>query len=392
VTRVAHGTRTWTLSSALLASPFGLAGCGTASDVQPLYQPWVGDPGPRPAAYLAFPPDAEQGPVPGSTEAPGFPRWLSETGAFEDVMSLEPASGVLPYEIQAPLWSDGAIKRRWIALPGPSPVAFSEQERWVFPEGTVFIKHFEMAMDERRPEERRPLETRLWIAARADRQYGVTYKWNEAGTDAELLLEQQSEMLSIIDAAGAPRSQPYFYPGARDCMSCHNAQAGFVLGARAPQLNREIVYQEDRPAINQLVAWSGWGLLGEDLDNTQAALSPRLARLDDESASMEQRVRSYWDGNCSMCHAGAAGSVPGWDARFATPLLEQGLTEPPRNQALEGSFLIAPGAPEQSYILTRAATVEQGLRMPPLGRNRVDQAYVDLLTRWIDSMGEPERR
>jgi hypothetical protein len=42
--------------------------------------------------------------------------------------------------------------------------------------------------------------------------------------------------------------------------------------------------------------------------------------------------------------------------------------------------------------LTRAATVEQGLRMPPLGRHRVDQAYVDLLTRWINSLGEPEQR
>ena len=95
--------------------------------------------------------------------------------------------------------------------------------------------------------------------------------------------------------------------------------AGYVLGMRTRQLNRTHEYRQDFPAVNQLVAWSGWGLLDREFDNTDALLSPRLADPSDESAVLQERVRAYWDGNCSMCHAGADGTVTGWDARAITP-------------------------------------------------------------------------
>jgi uncharacterized repeat protein (TIGR03806 family) len=372
------GTRLWLL---------GALGCGSTVDGGVLYEPWFEGAEPRQPAFLAFSSDYAGGGV-GPLEAEGFPKLLSQTGAFVDAAALEPVSGILPYEIQSPLWSDGAFKQRWVSVPADTVIGYSETEHLRLPPGTVFVKHFEMALDERFPEQRRRLETRFWVTVSAEAQYGVTYKWNEEQTDAALLTERDVEQLDIIGADGEVRTQPYTYPGPGDCSSCHNAQSGFVLGARAAQLNRAVGYQRDRPEVNQLVAWSTFGLLDARLDTSASLRVPQLVPVADEAAPLEERVRSYWDGNCSMCHAGADGIVPGWDARYATPFAEQGLERPPRNTSLPASRLIAPGEPEDSFIYLRGDTTELGLLMPPVGRNRVDEVYVDVLARWIASLGE----
>jgi uncharacterized repeat protein (TIGR03806 family) len=371
-----------------LAAIIAMVACGSAGDGEVLYEPWIAGPGPRQPAFLSFP-TVYDGRGPAPVGATGFPKLLSQTGAFADIESLRPVSGILPYEIQVPLWSDGAYKQRWISVPDDTTIGFSADEQLDIPVGTVFVKHFEMALDERFPERRRRLETRFWVAARPDAQYGVTYKWNTEQTDAELLISGETEELTIIGADGAERTQPYFYPGSADCQSCHNARAGFVLGVRTAQLNRDVSYRLDRPPIDQLSAWSEWGLIDRRIDVSISAQASRLPAVADEEASLEDRVRSYWDGNCAMCHAGADGSVPGWDARFSTALEDQGIAEAPQTPRAPATRLIEPGSPEQSLIYLRGDTAEVRLRMPPLGRNRVDAAYVELLGRWIASLEAP---
>jgi uncharacterized repeat protein (TIGR03806 family) len=367
----------------------GPLGCGSPEDAKPIFESRVGDPGERPAPFLGLPPAATTAPRAndaGEIEADGFPLLLSETGAFDDVVTLTPRAGLVPYDIQSPLWSDGALKRRWMSLPEGTELGYSEHDPFVLPEGTVFVKHFEMALDERQPDVRHRLETRLWVVGARNEQYGVSYQWNEAQTDAELSVASATNELSIIDADGNTRTQAYYYPGSSDCFACHNERANYVLGVRARQLNRDFEYRAEVAPVNQLVAWSGWRLIDAEIDNTAAALSPRLVPVNDENVSLEDRVRSYWDGNCSMCHAGSSGSVPGWDARFDTPFADQGLIMPPRNGTVAASQLITPGDPEQSFIYQRGDTVERGLSMPPLGRNTVDATYVGVLTDWIASL------
>jgi uncharacterized repeat protein (TIGR03806 family) len=368
------------------AWPLALAGCGSATDGGVLYEPWVRGPSSRQPAFLAFSSDYDgRGPAP--LGAPNFPKRLSDTGAFANTERLEPMSGVVPYEILAPLWSDGANKRRWVSVPEGASMTYSETEHYQLPPGTVFVEHFEMALDQRSPGSRRRLETRLWVAVGDAAQYGVTYKWNDDQKDAELLIQSETEMLSIVGVDGEARTQPYFYPGPADCHQCHTQEAGFVLaGARTAQLNRRATYRLDRPPVDQLVAWSSWGLIDAPLAASDLWLSPRLSAISDESASLEDRVRSYWDGNCAMCHAGADGAVPGWDARFSTAFVDQGLTDPPQSPAGDAAQLITPGSPEQSVIYLRGNTTEQGTSMPPLGRNRVDAVYLDVLARWIASL------
>jgi uncharacterized repeat protein (TIGR03806 family) len=362
-----------------------LSGCGGVEDAQVLNEPWRVSPGARQPAYLEFPAsDADDDPALLAPSA--FPQRLSETGAFADTLTLAAVGGIVPYEIQAPLWSDGAIKSRWLSVPAGTSLSYDESGQLRFPPGTVLVKHFEMALDERVPEQRQRLETRFWIVASDSEQYGVTYKWNDGQSDAELLQASETEQLSIVGVDGQTRTQPYFYPGSGDCNACHHERAGFVLGLRAAQLNRPTRYDLDRPANEQLLDWSNWGILETPLDVTSVARVPRLAAMADESASLQDRVRSYWDGNCSMCHAGAAGRVPGWDARFSTPFEEQGLFEAPRNALTGAARLITPGSPEESLIYLRGNTTEPGLRMPPLARHRIDTAYVELLARWITSL------
>jgi uncharacterized repeat protein (TIGR03806 family) len=375
-----HG---WLLLGGLL---LGSVACGSVEDAGAVFQPGVGEAGPRPPPYLNFPPDADQAPRP-DDDAPDFPRLLSQTGAFRDLARLEPSAGLIPYDLQAPLWSDGASKQRWMSLPVLGSIHVEDDGPWQVPEGTIFVKHFEMPLDEGQPAVRRRLETRLLVAARAGNFYGVTYKWNAAQTDAELVLSGATEQLAIVGSDGVEREQSYFYPGPRDCNYCHSASSGYVLGLRTRQLNHEHPYQADFHPVNQLVAWSGWGFLDRSFDNTATMLAPQLANLADQDESLEKRVRSYWDGNCSMCHAGEDGNVIGWDARFWTPMEEQGLDQPPRNAGPDlPSRLIDPGEPKRSYIFLRADTAAAPLRMPPLGRNRVDAAYVLLLQQWIESL------
>ena len=54
-----------------------------------------------------------------------------------------------------------------------------------------------MPLDERQPDVRRRLETRLLIAAQTGSFYGATYKWNAAGTDAVRVDAPTVEIITV---------------------------------------------------------------------------------------------------------------------------------------------------------------------------------------------------
>jgi uncharacterized repeat protein (TIGR03806 family) len=310
---------------------------------------------------------------------------LSETLIFRDLEALEPAPGLLPYAVQSPLWSDGAQKRRWAALPVGARIGFSEQGGWAFPEGSVFVKHFDMALDERVPDEVRRLETRFLVAARGGDYYGLVYKWDDDQRDARLVLDGAREELSIVQADGSLREQQYVYPSQNACNACHTEASGHVRGVRTGQLNGDFDYGASAGgAFNQLALWSSLGLFDSAVGNVSVDEHVRLVPLTDESAPLEARVRSYWDTNCASCH-NEGSSFPSWDARFSTPLERQGvlLAEPATGARPDGMRLVVPGEPENSLIFVRSESAEPGVRMPPLLRSRSDERYVALLAEWI---------
>jgi len=313
-----------------------------------------------------------------------FPPLLSQTGAFEDVRTLKPAATLIPYALVVPFWSDGAHKTRWLSLP-PGKIKFSPTGEWGFPDGTVFVKHFDLPVDDTNPAITRRLETRLLVRDRNGGVYGVTYKWRPDNSDAELLSTSLQEDITIKTATGS-RTQTWYYPSRKDCLTCHTANAGGPLGPKTRQLNREVTYPSEI-TDNQLRAWNHVGLFDTRLAESGIAALPTLAGADDGTRSLEDRARSYLDANCSNCHRPGGDTVANFDARYDTPLGQQGLIDGAVviDQNIDRPRVIAPNDIWRSILFMRVNTTDT-IKMPPLGRLTIDKAGVQLLQEWIQSM------
>jgi uncharacterized repeat protein (TIGR03806 family) len=315
-----------------------------------------------------------------------FPPLLSQTGAFKDVRQLIPNETLIPYDVIVPFWSDGATKFRWIALPN-AKVGFAAAGEWKFPKGTVFVKNFELRTDETDPTVRRRLETRFIVCDSVGHVYGVTYKWRADNSDADLLSASMSEAIPIKTATGE-RMQTWYYPSREDCLTCHTANAGGVLGVKTRQLNRDFTYPSG-VSDNQLRAWNHVGLFNKKLSESDLSSFAKLAPADDLTRSLEDRARSYLDSNCSQCHR-PGGTVAYFDARFDTPLAKQELINGPLvlDQGIDRSRVIAPNDIWRSILYMRASSTE-AVGMPPLAHETVDQKSMALLREWIHSMPGP---
>jgi uncharacterized repeat protein (TIGR03806 family) len=329
--------------------------------------------------YLSMPEQAEG----------AMPELLSQTGAFEDTARLVPNPGLIPYDLVLSFWSDGASKRRWMAAPSAGPgvlqrIKFTPTGEWKFPNGTVFVKHFELATDETQPELKRRLETRLLVCNSTGGVYGVTYKWRADNSDAELLHNGLSEPITIRTATGT-RTQTWVYPSREDCRTCHTTRAGGVLGPKTRQLNGP-----SSSTDNQLRTWNHLGLFEPQLEEARLSSYPVLAAPGDHGRSLEDRARSYLDANCAHCHR-PGGTVAAFDARYDTPPAQQGLIDGPVliDEGLDGARVIAPRDIWRSVLFLRVNTVE-GMKMPPLAHQELDRASIALLSEWINSLpGRP---
>jgi mono/diheme cytochrome c family protein len=112
----------------------------------------------------------------------------------------------------------------------------------------------------------------------------------------------------------------------------------------------------------------------------------KLAATDDTTRSVEDRARSYFDANCSQCHR-PGGTVANFDARYDTPLADQGLVNGRVliDERIDRSRVIAPHDIWRSIAFMRVNTVGE-IRMPPLARETIDEKGVALLRQWITSL------
>jgi uncharacterized repeat protein (TIGR03806 family) len=329
-----------------------------------------------PQAYLRMP-DRADGKV---------PSLLSQTGAFTDMRNLTPSPGLIPYDLVAAFWSDGAAKSRWISVPS-GVIHFSPTGEWKFPKGTVFVKTFELPTNAHHSTR---LETRLLVCDSSGGVYGVVYKWRPDQSDADLLSTNTTEILPITTAQGALREQTWYFPSRHDCLVCHNRRAGGVLGVKTRQLNRRMTYPSGI-ADNELRTWNHIGLFeaGSFKEENLAEL-PKLASIDDSNRSLEDRARSYLDANCAQCHR-PGGTVAYFDARYDTPLDKQGLIdgEVLIDQGIDKPRVIAPRDIWRSIAFMRMNTVGD-IQMPPLARETIDEKGVALVREWITSLpGRP---
>jgi len=311
------------------------------------------------------------------------PPLLSDTGVFDNLVSLTPASGFIEYDLNAPFWSDGAVKRRWIAVPDGETIGFSPTAAWTFPVGTVIVKHFELALTEGDPTSQRRLETRI-LVHRNDGWRGFTYRWNGAQTDADLLTQREQEIITVTLAAGGSRDQLYEYPSRTDCQSCHTTAAGFVLGVRTRQLNRDFDY----PAAtdNQLRSWNHVGLFSTDIGSeTTYQAYPQTV---DASVATDLRARTYLDVNCAQCHQPGGPAPTTMDLRFDTSTAAMGVMDvapTAGDLGIANARIVAPGDRLRSVLWQRMVMLNAS-RMPAIGSHVVDEAGAELIGRWIDSL------
>jgi uncharacterized repeat protein (TIGR03806 family) len=343
---------------------------------------------------------------PPAADLPRFPRKLSETGLFASTRDHTPAAGVIPYSVNAELWSDGAIKERFMAIPGDAKIDYDAmtypqpapgaQPGWRFPTGTVFVKTFSLELDPGNPKSRKRLETRLLVGERVagseevgDQVWlGYTYLWNDAQTDAELIEAKGLDKKYHIKDAAAPggtREQLWHFPSRTECTLCHTMSAKYVLGVNTLQSNRDHDYGDC--VANQLATFEHIGLFSKALPDRPEKL-PKLADVRDEKADLGARARSYLHANCSHCHRKWGGGNAEFQLLYALKLEETGIVNVRANHGhfdLQEPKLLIPGEPDRSLIYHRMTMLGLG-RMPHVASNVVDKEGAAVVKQWIAGM------
>ncbi|MBN8247526.1 MAG: PQQ-dependent sugar dehydrogenase, partial [Verrucomicrobia bacterium] len=305
-----------------------------------------------------------------------LPATLSQTGVFTDLATLATQEGILPYEVNAPFWSDHAEKLRWFFLQDPaSAITRDAADQWTLPTGAVWVKHFEMEMTRGNPATRKRLETRFLVKT-ADSVYGLTYRWRADGSNADLVGDSgQSETLLILDG-GVTRTQVWHYPGRSECLVCHTTTDGGALGFSTRQLNRNVTVSG--VAINQLTALGNLDVFSPP--HGSPASLPRLASPADATASLEFRFRSYLDVNCAYCHQPDGLGRGTWDGRLSTPLAQAGILDGGviDDLGIFGARVIAPGNLDSSVLWHRVSALGSQ-HMPPLATSALNTAGIELV-------------
>ncbi len=313
------------------------------------------------------------------------PELLSEWGLFTDGAAQIPAAGMLEYELRAPLFSDYSSKHRFIRLPPGGTLTVAADGQLVFPEGTVIAKTFGFRADLRDPSSpERIVETRL-LERRDGRWIPHVYLWNEDGSDATLTRVGARVPVTLIDASGETRSFSYRVPSRTQCGNCHGGQGDIeTLGPSVEQLDRDHDYGAGPE--NQLARFVDEGWLPSMPTGTRRFVDPQ-----DETASLDDRARSYLHANCAHCHhsEGAAAQSGLWLSIDQTEPSRLGICKGPAAAGMGTggrSVDIWPGDPGRSVMTFRMASDEPGIKMPELPAVLVHDDGVALISEWIAAM------
>lgn len=297
--------------------------------------------------YKLVPPTGETG--------DSVPALLSDTGCVDPNDPTKPASGMIAYDLNAPFWSDGADKSRWIAVPAGAQITIggNAEQDWNLPIGTVVMKTFRL--------NGQLIETRLMVHHDEGGWAGYTWVWRADQSDADKA-NRQGESRQYGE-------QTWSYPSRSGCMNCHSATAGGTLGLETRQLNRLLHYEETDRLANQVDTFAHIGLFVE----APAAASTLPAFVDPfGAADIGERARTYLHANCANCHR--AGREP--DLKYTTSI---------NGTQLCNDIRIVPGDGAGSRLVTIMRESDAGLRMPKGAGTVIDEAGIALIEQWIDT-------
>jgi mono/diheme cytochrome c family protein len=308
------------------------------------------------------------------------PQSLRETGLYADWDAKTVGPGRLQFSPQYSLWTDGAIKTRWMELPAGTFIDASDPDVWQFPVGTRFWKEFTFS---------RRVETRF-IEHTADGWKYATYAWNEDGSEALLAPERGLPRSAVV--RGDVR---HGIPSRSDCKSCHEGSPSRILGFSALQLSAD--RDPNAPHAEPLLAGQVTlrTLVADGLlRGLPAHLSGGAPRIVAKSPTARAAL-GYLHGNCGYCHtlSGELASLkfslqyplaappPADPPALATSLGQISKYVPPAWDA-PGDRMVA-GEPDRSVLAFRMASRNPVAQMPPLGSRIVDDEAMTLIRRWI---------
>ena len=392
-------------------------------------------------------------PIPGDCSPPAdircpYPK-LSQTGCVNSANPLQLAASVIPYEVNSPLWSDGALKTRGMKIPNgakihvkdctknpaecyvgnpnnyPNYLPPYDDGKWVFPVGTVMVKNF-MFPDASAPSGMKFVETRLLVHYDDATWVGYGYQWNDAQTEATIVPDTASNptfvpagadvavqaTFKVMDAVGGlANTITWNYPDRAACMKCHVdtennvpfphiVTGGFVLGPETSQMNRMVLAANGVDQINQLDELTALHLFDvpPPMPYKAALVAPYAGQAGSPpaDATLDQKARSYLHANCSFCHRPDAPVFYAIDLRNDVPLKSTNIcnVSPDKgDQGVPGAMRLFPGDPTRSVLWLRMDAPPDTLnqlarhgRMPQLASYVIDTDAVLLISDWIRSI------
>ncbi|MDZ4695532.1 MAG: hypothetical protein SGI86_10315 [Deltaproteobacteria bacterium] len=307
-----------------------------------------------------------------------LPEKISATGCYTDLIGKTVSADLVPYDVMSPLWTDGAIKMRYLSVPPGKFVTFDAAGAWEFPVGSVLLKEFRLRMNAGDPTSDTLVETRVMLKREQGWLFGG-YKWNPLGTDAELV--KQTHFVPFALQTPTPSAPlQYGYPAERECNTCHTSTIVNAFGPSTIQLAGIVSY--DGKPKDQIDALAEIGLFVGA--RPQAPERPLVDPLD-TSKPLEARARSWLHANCSHCHQPGGWSSPGMtmDLRFTTDLGKAEICNVETQYIVQIPRIKAGDA--RGSAIWRRITSPNIDRMPPIGTSTVDPA-VEVVRQWIDGI------
>jgi uncharacterized repeat protein (TIGR03806 family) len=324
--------------------------------------------------------------------------------------------GVVPYDLNTPLFSDYAHKLRTLWLPKGSAAKYSADSSFDFPVGTIITKTFYYPRSQSSKDGKsvartydqstefthtagvesglnlsavRLIETRVLIRRETGWQ-ALPYVWNAAQTEAELARTGDIVPLVLVADDGAREAFNYVVPNENQCAGCHvvdlKTKSIAPIGPKARHLNRDYSYAAGME--NELVHLAKVGYL-EGLPDVAGV--PKNANWSDPQQPLDARARAYLDINCGHCHnANGPANTTALDLTIAGAADRHlGMCKPPV-AAGRGTgdhfFDIVPGKPDDSILPYRMVSHEPGVMMPEQGRTTTHHEGVALINEWIASL------
>jgi uncharacterized repeat protein (TIGR03806 family) len=318
--------------------------------------------------------------------------WDPSTGEY----TFNPTGDrIAPYDLNAQLFSDYALKHRAIYVPPGATMTYDPALAFELPVGSVIIKNFAFPADFRAPTvDVTLIETRLLVRY-PDAWRPLPYIWDDAQADAVYTPAGEVRAISFVDEAGEAQTSNYLVPQRNQCQDCHarkpteTAEPVIVpIGVKARHINRE----------GQLDRMTTMGLLAGAPASTEAPAAYDFRPIEAggvaaiPAADVDAAARSYLDINCAHCHD--PNGVQGITSQLFlghdnTDLFRLGVCKRPGSAgAGTGGFEfdIVPGSPDTSILYFRLHTEQVGAMMPLLGRSLRHQRGSELIHAWIAAM------